>query len=188
MLPEDVISEAESSPAGLPSASLLDLLAYQEIPYAIEDIGEEHSVFRASVLQLLFQRHMQKSLSLADRPLIRFLLEQEIACYANDFITADDNLHLAGFLLFILGQTDDVELLWRAKTANFDAESSFDIQCLIGAGVGRTMAYVQSIQAEWAEKARAYIELCRQAGDFDDMEDYRVDRQRYFASGLSTNT
>jgi hypothetical protein len=185
MLPEDVISEAHSSPTGLPSAPLLDLLAYQDIPYAIEDIGEEHSAFRASVLQLLFQHHLQKSLSLVDRPLTRFLLEQEIACYTNDFITADDNLHLAGFLLFILGQTDDVELLWRAKTANFDAQSSFDIQFLVGAGVGRTIAYLQSSQAEWAEKARAYIELCEQAGDFDDMGDYRLDRERYFASGLS---
>ena len=188
MLPEDVISEAHSSPTGLPSASLLDLLSYQEIPYAIEVIGEEHSQFRASVLQLLFQRHLQKNLSMADRPLIRFLLEQEIACYANNLITADDNLHLAGFLLFILGQTDDVELLWQAKTANFDAESSFDIQFLVGAGVGRTIAYLQSIQAEWAEKTKAYIELCQQAGDFEDMEDYRVDRQKYFASGFSTNT
>ena len=182
MQPVDVIREAHSSPTGLPPASLLDALAYQEIPYTIEGIGEEHAVFRASVLQLLFQHHLQKSLSLADRALIRFILQQEIACYTNDYVTGDDTLHLGGFLLFLLGQLEDVELLWQAKTANFDTGSSFDIQFLVGAGVVPTMAYLQSIQQEWAEKARTYIEKCEQAGDFQDMEGYRLDRERYFSS------
>ena len=182
MQPVDVIREAHSSPTGLPSASAQDLLAYQAIPYTIEGMGEQHAVFRAAVLQLLFQHHLQKSLSLADHTLIRFLLEQEIACYSNEYITADDNLHLAGYLLFVLGQLDDVELLWRAKTANFDTGSSFDIQFLVGAGVAPTKAYLQSSQQEWAVEARKYIEKCEEAGDFQEMEGYRLDRERYFSS------
>jgi hypothetical protein len=172
----EIVQEARASLSGLPSEQALHLLTYQEEGATEDEDGYDlHAELRAQVLQAL-----QNTLSLKDRLLIRFLIEQEIACRQNDTETDIDSIHCCGFLLFLLGQLRDVELLWRAKRASFDTWCSFDIQFLVGAGVAATLAYLHSIKQEWAEKARMYIEECQRARDFDDLECYRHARQRYF--------
>lgn len=171
MQAEDIVREARSSQPGLPPAHLLQLVTAQEDPL----LGNHHAVLRVSVLGELY-----KTLSLTDRPLIRFLLEQEMTCRENDYETDIEGIHLCGFLLFLLAQLEDVELLWQAKTTNFDTMCGFDIQFLVGAGVSPTVAYLHSIQQDWAKKARTYIEHCQRSGGFSDLEGYRHFRQRYF--------
>jgi hypothetical protein len=177
----DIVQEAKHSLSGLPSSQALQWLTYrEEFTDEDEDGYDPHAELRASIL-----KEVQNTLSLKDRTLIRFLLEQEIACRQNDDETAIDSIHHCGFLLFLLGQLEDLELLWRAKRASFDTWCSFDIQFLVGAGVSPTLAYLCSIKQEWAEEAKTYIEECQRAGDFDDLERYRHARQRYFGTESS---
>jgi hypothetical protein len=178
MQAEDIVQEARDGLSGLPSSQALQLLTYQkEFTDEDEDGSDPHAELRALVL-----KELHKTLSLKDRALIHFLLEQEIACRQNDVETDIESIHHGGFLLFLLGQLEDVELLWRAKRASFDTWCSFDIQFLVGAGVSSTLAYLHSIEKEWAEEARTYIEACQCARDFNDLESYRHARQRYFGT------
>lgn len=178
----DFVREARNAQPELPPPSLLQLVAYQEgrLPDTDERI-DQNARFRTAVLEELY-----KTLSLGDRPLIRFLLEQEIEqdiAYSTDKIDEQEyfeSIYLCGFLLFLLAQVEDVPLLWRAKRASFDRWHGFDIQFLVGAGVPHTLNYLQNIQEEWAQEARAYIEKCQEARNFDDMERYREQRHAYF--------
>ncbi|GCE09547.1 hypothetical protein [Dictyobacter aurantiacus] len=172
----NIVQEARNSLSGLPSSQVLHALTYlKEGAPKNEDGSDPHATLRAQVL-----KELQNTLSLKDRPLLRFLMEQEITCRKNDIETESDNIHLSGFLLFLLGQLEDVELLWKAKRASFDTWCGFDIQFLVGAGVSTTLIYLHSIEQEWAKKARTYIEECQQTGDLDDLERYRRAMQRYF--------
>lgn len=181
MQAEDIVREARDSLSGLPAAQALQLLAYQEA-FSDEDKGsyDPHAEARTLILN-----EVQKTLSLKDRALIRFLLEQEIACRQNEVETGDDSIHHCGFLLFQLGQLEDIELLWWAKRASFDTWCGFDIQFLVGAGVSSVLMYLHSIEKVWAEEARTYIEECQRAGNFNDLEEYRHARQKYFETESS---
>jgi hypothetical protein len=168
MLAEDFVREARSVQPELPSPQLLQLVAYQEEGLSENTEGDDHNAaFRASVLKALCKKFSQE-----DRPLIRFLLEQEILYHENTW-GIFESIRLCGALLFLLAQMEDVGLLWEAKTANFDTMSGFDIQLLVGAGVTPMLAYLQLVEEEWAEDARAYLEECQQAGDFQNLERYR---------------
>lgn len=70
--------------------------------------------------------------------------------------------------------------MWQAKMTNMDTGTFFDSQFLVGVGVSPTLAYLHSLQEEWAEEAGAYIEKCQRAGDFNNLEGYRSLRQRSF--------
>jgi hypothetical protein len=168
MLVEDFVREARSVQPGLLPAQLLQLVAYQEARlFDNAQIDDQNAEFRASVLKML-----SNDLSPGDRPLIRCLLEQEIASHENSW-GIFESMRLCGALLFLLAQMEDVGLLWEAKTANFDTMSGFDIQFLVGAGVAPTLAYLQQFEEEWAGDARVYLEECQQAGDFQNLERYR---------------
>jgi len=168
MLAEDFVREARSAQPEFPPPQLLQLVAYQEeeLPENAEG-DDQNAAFRASVLKALSKKNSQE-----DRPLIRFLLEQEIVYHENAW-GIFESIRLCGTLLFLLAQVEDVHLLWEAKTANFDTMSGFDVQLLVGAGVAPTLAYLQQIEEEWAEDARIYLEECQQAGDFQNLERYR---------------
>jgi hypothetical protein len=182
MQAEEFVREARSTQPELPPLHLLQLVACQEEPLPhTEESSDQHALFRALVLE-----ELQKTLSSGDRALIRFCLKQEMICYKNNFRVTEeclgfDSFRLCGFLLFVLAQVEDVPLLWEAKTTNFDTMCGFDIQFLVGAGVSPTLDSLRAIQEEWAQDARAYIEKCQRAGDFDDLDRYRHEMQRYFA-------
>lgn len=167
MLAEDFIREARSTQPELPPPQLLQLVAYQEVLVENTEEDDQNAAFRVSVLKAL-----AKNFSQDDRPLIRFLLKQEIAYHENVW-GIFESIRLCGAMLFLLAQVEDVGLLWEAKTANFDTMSGFDIQLLVGAGVTQTLAYLQQIEEEWAEDARLYLEECQQAGDFQRLDRYR---------------
>ncbi len=168
MLAEEFVREARSVQPGLLPPQLLQLVAYQEAQLSDNAQRDgQNAEFRAAVLKVV-----SKDFSLGDRPLISFLLEQEIAFHENSW-GIFEGIRLCGALLFLLAQVEDVGLLWEAKTANFDTMSGFDIQFLVGAGVTPTLAYLQQVEEEWAGDARNYLEECQQAGDFQNLERYR---------------
>lgn len=168
MLPEDFVCAARNAQPELPQPQLLQLVAYQEEGSSENIEGDDHNAaFRASVLKALCKNFSQE-----DRPLIRFLLVQEIAYHENTW-GIFESIRLCGAMLFLLAQVEDVCLLWEAKTANFDTMCGFDSQLLVGSGVTPTLAYLQLVEEEWVEDARVYLEECQQAGDFQNLERYR---------------
>ncbi|MFE9017991.1 hypothetical protein ACFYNL_05330 [Streptomyces sp. NPDC007808] len=69
--------------------------------------------------------------------------------------------------LFHAAVPDDVLLIWKAKTASFDADCSIDIQLLCGGGLERTKAYLAAHPAKESQAALARLLYCEEAGDFD---------------------
>lgn len=135
-----IVQEARVSPSRLPSSQVLQGLTYQ-VEGITEDGYDPHAEMRSQVFKAL-----RNARSLNDRPLLRFLMEQEIACRQNDTETDADSIHLGGFLLFLFGQLEDVELLWRAKRASFDTWYGFNGELLVGAGVVATLAVQRDVQ------------------------------------------
>jgi hypothetical protein len=178
MQAEEFVREGRSAQPGLPPPHLLQLVAHREESHLeTAEEGDQQAAFRAVVLE-----ELRRTLSPGDRSLLRFLLEQEIA-YHKTAWGIFESIRLCGFLLFVLAQVEDVALLWEAKTTSFDTMCGFDTQFLVGAGVAPTLAYLQFIQEEWAQEARTYIEEGQKTGDFDDLERYRHEMQRYFRAG-----
>ncbi|MFG3506266.1 hypothetical protein ACGF5F_12215 [Streptomyces sp. NPDC047821] len=70
--------------------------------------------------------------------------------------------------LFHAAVPDDVLLIWKAKTASFDAYCSIDIQLLCGGGLEWTKAYLSAHPAQESQAALARLLHCEEAGDFDD--------------------
>jgi hypothetical protein len=102
----------------------------------------------------------------ADRAEIRRLLAEEIE-RERDGESGDEMLRLLSAQLFSLGVVEDVELIWEAKSASFDAGSIVDVQFLCGGGgVEATKAYLAGIRTEEAAAALRCIEGCERAGDF----------------------
>lgn len=176
MQAEDFVREVRNTQFEFLSPQLLQLVVYKEEIFPnTKERGDQNAEFRLSVLKAL-----HKILSQEDRPLVRFLLKQEIAFHENAW-SIYESIRLCGFLLSLLAQVEDVGLLWEAKTTSFDTMCGFDVEFLVGAGVAPTVSYLQSIQEEWAPDALEYIEKCQRTGSgFQNLERYREETHRFF--------
>jgi len=155
---------------------VLQLVAYKEEIFPdTEERGDQNAESRAAVL-----KELHKTLSQGDRPLVRFLLKQEITFHENAW-SIYESIRLCGFLLSLFVQVEDVGLLWEAKTTSFDTMCGFDVQFLVGAGVASTVSYLQSIQEEWAQNALTYIEESQKTGDFYNLERFREVTHKVFS-------
>lgn len=86
-----------------------------------------------------------------------------------DLLTTQTRLmKLCCVQLFNAGVTDDVLLIWQAKTAGMDADGSIDIQLLCGSGLARTKTFLSGQRLPEAEAALRRLIRCEAAGDFDD--------------------
>lgn len=92
--------------------------------------------------------------------------------YPNGYDIGVGALMLAGYILGLHGNIEDCLELWNAKTVDFDTFCAFDIQLVVFGGVAQTIAYLKQQNGETAEKALHYIEECKKAGDFDDLDEY----------------
>jgi len=80
-----------------------------------------------------------------DHTLVRYLLEEEIKSRRNDPFQGESSaLLLAAFLLGCFNHVEDVWLLWRAKSANFDTFFALEHRHLFAAGIEATLRYVQA--------------------------------------------
>lgn len=174
MQANEIVQAARGAHLGLPPHALLQGMIYSET------LGGEMAT-RSAALRAAVLEEVQQTLVPGDRALLCFILEQEMrACIHEGGGEYFENLYWAGFLLSLVADVEDVHLLWRAKTLDFDTWSGFDVQFLVGAGVSRTLSYLHSLREEWAAAARVHLEQCQQAGDFADMEQHRQWRQTYF--------
>jgi hypothetical protein len=100
------------------------------------------------------------------REQIRTLLSEEIEKEAEE--EGDQFLmRLLCAQLFSIGKVEDAEIVWLAKSCNFDTMLGIDVQMLCGAGLQETKALFGSIDSDEAKEALTYIEECEKSGDFD---------------------
>lgn len=88
-----------------------------------------------------------------------------------------ENLNWCGFLLYRVGDLEDVEMMWKAKLINMDTGVGFDIQCLVGAGIDNTFSY---LERRSLNDILEYLNRCRKAGDLDDLSRWDAYQVRYF--------
>lgn len=116
-------------------------------------------------------------------PLLRALLAREVTYRATDEDddgTDYENLYRCALLLYDVGALEDVLPLWRAKHTNMDTGSGLDIQCLLGAGVSSTLAYLATLDGPVARDAHADISRWAAGGELDDLSSWRSWRYQYF--------
>ncbi len=85
-------------------------------------------------------------------PTLRRILDSEIVyrsqegehSYEPDDSDYFENIYQCSLLLHAIGDVEDVEQMWRAKTATFDTYAGYDIETLFGAGIVNTMAHLES--------------------------------------------
>jgi hypothetical protein len=124
------------------------------------------------------------------RPLLRALLVLEAAYRKADdseeeVENAFEHLYWCGFLLYEIGNVEDVMPLWRAKHTNMDTGCGFDIQLLVGAGIDETLAFLRAHDDEEHQEAAEYVEECLAAGDFEDMDEWRALRLAHFGQVIT---
>ncbi len=61
-----------------------------------------------------------------------------------DGIEYFENIYWCAFLLFIIGEVNDVPLLWKAKNLNMDVAIGMDWQFLVGAGIDETVQFASA--------------------------------------------
>jgi hypothetical protein len=130
---------------------MLDDDDFRNSLYAVlsaEPAGERHALFVA-----LMHREMDYRARLWDR-----LVEDHDDRY--------ENIYRCAFMLYRIGQPEDVFLLWHAKDLNMDVGSSLGVEYFIGAGVGPTLDHLKASDRPEAEKISAYIRGAFVTGDW----------------------
>jgi hypothetical protein len=98
------------------------------------------------------------------RKVLRSLVESERSSQG----TADTELmRLLCVQLFAMARPDDSVLIAEAREASFDAGASIGISLLCGAGVEKTLQWLDHEQTEATQRASAAIRAAVSRGDFD---------------------
>lgn len=92
--------------------------------------------------------------------------------YPKGYDVGAETMMLSGYILGLHQNIEDCLEIWNAKTVDFDTFCAFDIQLVVFAGLEPTIAYLKQQHSEMAEKALQYIQDCKKAGDFDDLDEY----------------
>lgn len=112
------------------------------------------------------------------------LLKEEMIYRANE--DEDDGgeyfegIYWCSLFLYKIGKVEDVNILWKAKNIDFDTFCGFDVQFLVGAGVDKTIEYLQSKTDEDSKKALDCILKCKNADDFSYLDKWYEFREIYF--------
>ena len=118
-----------------------------------------------------------------DLPVIREQLANLTAAEKNRQGNADtDLMRLYTVQLFSAGDSADIELIWKAKTASMDADASIDVQLLCGCGLEASRSYLSKTPFFGASAALIRIQECEAAGDFAEfsIEQVLCDCEEYY--------
>jgi hypothetical protein len=163
MSPTEFVSLTRASAPELPDTTHLDQL--------------EDEAFRYAVCE-----ELNKCVLPSDRSLARYIMRLYVTSHGGGSWGMSDDIRLCAFVLYKIANVEDVPLLWEAKTANFDTFCGLDIQMLVGAGVDQTLDYLKTLGNEHAVAAADYIKRCRVTGDFNYLDRYAEEWDRYFSN------
>ena len=89
-----------------------------------------------------------------------------------------ENIYWCGLLLYLVGDPEDVPLMWEAKHINMDVGCGFDSQFLVGAGVTETIRYLTD---KGHTKIAEYLDHIQASGELDDLPKWESYRISYFS-------
>lgn len=140
---------------------------------ASTEARERSVTWRAAVSALL-----AASLRPDDKPLTRWLLEQEIAAHEAAGSGASEALFTLVAAVARYADPDDVLLLWRARQATPETQTGVDVEQVFRVGVERvrrrlqTLTRQQGARASDAAEALEWLESGVAAGAADDLPGY----------------
>jgi hypothetical protein len=111
------------------------------------------------------------------------LFRQEMAYRREDFpegygeSDCFEQIYWCGLLLYLVGDPADVPLMWEGKQINMDTGTGFDGQVLVGAGVEKTIKYLEETGQK---KPAEYLEGMRASKELDDLSEWEELRVDYF--------
>lgn len=114
----------------------------------------------------------------SDRPLARWLLEQEIAAHEARGAGASEALYTLVAVVARFAQPSDALLLWRARQATPETRIGVDAEQFGRLGIADTRAALEGIaaqpdsQVEQARQALAWLDAAAAAGAFADLVGY----------------
>ncbi len=123
-------------------------------------------------------RELAGSLRPGDRPLARWLLEQEIAAHEAAGRGASETLYTLIAVVARYADPDDVLLLWRARNATPQTRAGVDVEQVTRAGVERVRRRLRALvsrggpRAMEAAEALEWLEQGLAAGAGDDLAGY----------------
>lgn len=88
-----------------------------------------------------------------------------------------ENLFHCGFLLYLVGNYEDVKLMYEARTINLESSCGYDIQNLVGGGVEETIDYLQE---KGLSKVAEEIKAAYYFKDFDDLPKWIAFKKKYY--------
>jgi hypothetical protein len=145
---------------------------------AVADAGDPTSRTTRAALRAEVVRDLAAQLTPTDRPLIRWLLEQEITQLESAGRGVTETLYTLVAALARFGQPEDVPLLWRARETTAEAQSGVDVEQLLRAGPDRVRDELRGLiqrkepEAREAQAALHWIEAGIAAGAADDLAGY----------------
>lgn len=153
--------------------------------------GEEtqRAATRSAVAELL-----AGSLRSADRPIVRWLLEQEVAAHEAAGQGASETLYTLVAALARYADPDDVLLLWRAREATPETRAGVDAEQALRAGVERVRRRLRTLiqrggpRAEEARQALEWLEQGIATGAAEDLPGYFAWSDERFALRISGPT
>lgn len=153
-------------------------LANYSVP---EDLNSEllnDPHFRESIYKSMHPKPVARFFSLA-----RKMLDHEVTYRQDENHDGEyfENIYWVGLFLYQIGDLNDVVPMWRAKQTNMDTGGGFDIQFLVGCGVMETIDFLRIQRDPECDSIASYIEKCRDAGDFDNLNEWLEDRIEYFS-------
>lgn len=113
-----------------------------------------------------------------DRPIARWLLDQEIAAHVARGAGAAETLFTLVAVVGRFGQPSDALLLWRAHAATPETRAGVDVEQVGRLGVDAAVAWLERVAREGgaeAVEARAALEWIaagKREGAFSDLPDY----------------
>jgi hypothetical protein len=112
--------------------------------------------------------------------LLREILDAKIALRrAGEDCEHFENLYHCAYLLYLVGDPQDVPALWSAKQIDFDSFCAFDTQIFLGAGVKETLDYLRANgHAEMVNELATFAELDDDLDD--DLDEWSSFQRNYF--------
>lgn len=135
-----------------------------------------------------------RSLRPTDRPLARWLLQQEIAAHEARGHGASEALYTLVAAVARFAQPDDALLLWRARQATPETRAGVDVEQLGRAGLAATRAALERVaaqagaQATDARQALHWLDEGASTGAFDDLAGYFLWADERFGLTISGPT
>ena len=141
-------------------------------------ISNANDAATRAALRAEVARELAGSLRPGDRPLARWLLEQEIAAHEAAGRGASETLYTLIAVVARYADPDDVLLLWRARNATPQTRAGVDVEQVTRAGVERVRRRLRALvsrggpRAMEAAEALEWLEQGLAAGAGDDLAGY----------------